>query len=371
MSRELRIFVPRLMDAANTNAQNLNARALLSRFTSPKAWWVTTYYDPPDESMRGAPRVELQKLWRTRLWQWHILTKYQQNVDAIFYPGMEWFDAEALTLRRVSRRKIPVIGTLEGLAGDEEREKELERIVGHRVYCHRVGRDVVERCDRILRSCDHIIAITPMLAKVGAALYGRKVSVIPLGIDSRIFHATKPLRGNAFRVIGVGNLKENKRPGVFLQLARRFPQAEFAWYGQGVLLERMRREAADSAVKNVSFPGVLQPEGLAAEYGRSDLFILPSRSEGAPKVLQEAAACCLPRIAFGFYEPAISDSEDGFVVWSDEELFARVGQMISDRSRARHMGASAAAKAGQQDWELVAPLWESKLLELLETPHSG
>src|SRR5512142_3205927 len=120
MSQELRIFVPRLMDAANTNAQNLNARAMLSRFQREDARWFTTHYDEADPLVTQAPRVSVTKLWRTRLWQWHTLLHYQGGYDAIFYPGMEWFDGRGLSLRKLSGRRVPVIGTMEGLVGDDE-----------------------------------------------------------------------------------------------------------------------------------------------------------------------------------------------------------------------------------------------------------
>jgi glycosyltransferase involved in cell wall biosynthesis len=99
---------------------------------------------------------------------------------------------------------------------------------------------------------------------------------------------------------------------------------------------------------------------------RAHLFISPSWAEGAPKVLQEAAACGLPAIAFGFYEPpSVVHGETGLVVWSDDELFAAVDRLQGNVALARQMGEQAARLAVQWDWRSVAPLWEAAIADLL------
>ena len=53
------IFVPRLMDAANLNAQNSNARMLLRRW-SPSDYRVTTLaYDEPDQQVAARPGIRV------------------------------------------------------------------------------------------------------------------------------------------------------------------------------------------------------------------------------------------------------------------------------------------------------------------------
>lgn len=364
MRHELQVLVPRFVDASNTNAQNLNAKALLSRFRSSRARWTTLHYHEPDRSVAESPRVDTRKLWRTRLWQHHAVLQYQQPADAIFYPGMDWYDLRGLQLRKLTGRRVPVIGILEGLVGDAEREKLLEGIVGHRVYCH--GREASPRIDGILHACDHIIALSPMLAGIGSRLYGDRFSVLRLGIDTDVFHSRGRKTPGKFRVMSVGTLTDKKRPQSFLELAARCPSAEFAWYGQGPLLDPMRAAAKNAGMQNLAFAGPLPPQQLAEEYRRSDLFVLPSFSEGAPKVLQEAAACGLPRVAFGFYEPPLRDGLDGYIVWTDEQMQARVLELAAAPARAREMGSRAAADSARSDWEIVAPLWEQTILDLVE-----
>lgn len=359
MKSDLRIFVPRWMDAANTNAQNLNARALLSRFTGSRARWVATHFNEPDPAV-ALPHIELQRLWRTRLWRTHTVMLYQQHADGIFYPGIEGFDDAGLRIRRACGRRIPVIGTLEGLVGDAVRQDMLASVVDHEVHCFQAPRKAMERIDRVLRACDHVVAITPMLAKIGQALYGDKFSMIPLGIDGDVFRP-RPCSGNRTRprVMTVATLTERKRPKVMLAIARRLPDFDFVWYGSGPLLEPLRAAAMAENIRNIAFPGVRSPEQLADAYAKADLFVLPSFSEGAPKALQEAAACGLPRIAFGFYEPQIAEGEDGYVVWSDEEFLDRIEKVGNNLEKYR---ALKERPATDLRWDSVAPLWEEAII---------
>jgi len=47
----LEIFVPRWMNRAITNAQSLNAKAMLSRFRDPRAQWTAMGNEQPPEEI--------------------------------------------------------------------------------------------------------------------------------------------------------------------------------------------------------------------------------------------------------------------------------------------------------------------------------
>ena len=96
-------------------------RALLPRFSDRSTEWVTLHYSEPDSALEVAPNVRLVRLLRSRLWKLHKFAFYQRPADAIFYPGAYWFDDLALRCRRWTCRRVPIVATLEGLAGDEMR----------------------------------------------------------------------------------------------------------------------------------------------------------------------------------------------------------------------------------------------------------
>lgn len=357
-----RALVAQLVDANNNNPQCLNAKALLSRFSAPDVEWVVPHYGEPDPALLNKDNIILIRLWRRRFWQWHKFFLYQYPVDAIFYPGPYWFDDLALQLRKVCGRKVSVIATLEGLVGDEEREKLYSRRAEHPVYCQRVEPKLLQRVDRVLSEADHVIAISPFLARMGQHMYGDKFSVLPLGVDTDLFHARDRQQPTRFRIVGVGRLYDNKRPQLFLQMARQWPEVEFVWFGDGELRHSLLEEIDHSGLTNVSFPGAIPNRLIAEEFRKSSLFVLPSYSEGVPKVTQEAAACGLPVVCFGFYEaPSVVDGENGYVVWDDQELFSRISELIDQPGLACELGNCGVSMAHDWRWDKVASKWEETI----------
>jgi glycosyltransferase involved in cell wall biosynthesis len=363
--RPLNILVPRLVDKDNYNAQNLNAKALLSRFTSPDVIWHTFYYNTPDPAVSNRGNVRCHRLIHGRLWRWHAILKYLGRFDAIFYPGNECFDARALKWRTWMGRKIPVIATLEGLPGDEDREKYLSGKAGHPVYCFRPrsGPDWVSCHDDVRKFVDLNIAISPFLKRIGEHLYGDKFSVLPTGVNTAIFN-TNGRDGfpDLPIVLGAGTLYEAKRPEVFIRLASSFPMARFVWYGDGPLRKELINWTEREGLSNLSFPGSLSPNELANRFKKASMFVLPSFSEGVPKVTQEAAACGLPVVLFGLFEsPSVIDGNNGFVVWDDEELFARIAELLESAELKARMGQNGARLANNWDWDELAPQWEAAI----------
>jgi glycosyltransferase involved in cell wall biosynthesis len=367
----VRILVPRLLDATQTNPQNLNAKSLLRRFSDPSCQWMAMHYGDPLPDVANNRLVTLSRLWRRRLWPWHMMILYLRSVDAIFYPGMEWFDDHALKLRRRFPRRVPIITILEGFPGDAQREATLSKWAGHPVFCHRVEENVVERIDRMLHQADHIIAISPFVAKMGSHLYGDKFSALPFGIDTKIIAATLPASKtdtapHVCTVISVGRVDDHKRPETFLRLAEQFRAARFRWIGEGRQREALIMKADRRGLHNLSFPGELPPEGVIAELTAADIFVMPSRSEGVPKVTQEAAACGLPIIAFGYYEPpTVIDGENGYRVWSDDEFELRLIQLLDDSDRRQSMGERSSELAKTWDWDVLAKKWEEEILRVI------
>ena len=369
-NRKLKIFVPRLMDEANTNAQNLNAKALLARFDSPDIQWHTVYYNKPDPMVCDRENVTCHRLIRRRFWMWHIVVMYLYRYDAIFYPGNEWYDAKGLKWRKKIRKDIPIIATLEGIPGDEERETLLSELVGHKVFCFRPrsGSNWTEYHDLVRHYSSHIIAISPFLSQVCGYLYQKDNNVIPLGVDTKIFYPV-PHRVKSMTVISAGTVYDAKRPMAFLELAVSFPEIEFVWYGTGEKLQDMLEAVSEKGINNLTFIDQVNQVELSKKYRESSIFVLPSFSEGVPKVTIEAAACGLPVVIFGFYEsPSVLNGETGYVVWSNDELREKVGELLVKSATADKFGRRGAALAEQHDWNLIAPYWEEYISASIKGP---
>lgn len=363
------LFVPTLVDGANHNAQVNNARAILAGWDQA-GWRVRAHaYQAPDQRLAANARIEITRLWRRRAWLAHLFLRYLKPCDLVFYPGGTTADLAGLRWRRRLGRSAPVIATLEGLVGNARREADYSIQAGHPVHCQHVADAVLGRLDALYGLADHIIAISPFLARMGRTRFGDKLSVLPLGIDTGLFHRRQWTQGKRLRVVSAGSVKANKRPALFFELARLYPQADFVWYGEGDLRAELRAQAEVLRLGNLSFPGALPAAELAEAFRAADVFVLPSQSEGVPKVTQEAAACGLAQVIFGYYEaPTVVDGQNGFVVWDDAEFFEKVGQLLDNLAQVEAFGRAGAEMALAWAWPEVARGWRERLVELAERP---
>lgn len=358
-----RVLVPRFADAANFNPQNQNAKSLIGRFRDDRARWSMIFYDSPIQKLAESPLVNLTHLLPRHLWKAHLAAWYQQPADAIFYPGPAWPDEYGLRLRRLTGRRMPLISTLEGLVGTPERERQLSDWAGHPVFCQRVEESVMRRIDYIYEISDHVIAISPFLAEMGRRLHGNKFSAHMLGVECGTFQPRSISPSMRKTVVNIASFQPRKRPELFLELAVRFPEADFVWFGEGELRPRLTSEAERRKLTNLSYAGPRTPKQLAEALRSAYLFAMPSNSEGVPKVTQEAAACGLPIIVFGYYEtPTVIHKQNGVVVWNDSDFFSSVGALLSNESLAATMGERSAQMSSQWDWDVLAPAWEQEIL---------
>lgn len=362
-----RIFVPTIVDASNLNAQVNNAREILAGWDVP-GWEVHALaYHEADQRVLDNPQVKIIRLWRRYAWYAHHFLSYLVPWDLIFYPGVFPMDAAGLRWRRRLGMHAPVIVTLEGLLGDKQREQEYSALAGHPVYCQHVPADVLTRVDQRNMEANHIIAISPFLARMGESRFGEKFSVLPLGINSGIYYWQKRARNPRLQIVAAGGVRTHKRPELMLELGRLYPESDFIWYGDGELRDTLIHTAQIQGLTNVSFPGALSPQQLGEAFRVADIFVMPSKSEGVPKVSQEAAACGLAQVIFGFYEaPSVVDGCNGFVVWDDQQFFDRVGELIANRGQTGEFGRESAEMAQAWDWKLVAPQWRQHIIEIAE-----
>jgi glycosyltransferase involved in cell wall biosynthesis len=360
-----RVFVPTLVDAGNLNAQINNVREILTGWDL-SGWEVhaLTYHEP-DSRLTDNPHIHIGRLWRRHLWYLHMFLSYMRRYDLIFYPGVFPVEIAALRWRRRCGLQARVIVTLEGLLGDDKREVEYSAHAGHQVYCQPVSPQALAMVDERNHAASHIIAISPFLARMGRTRFGDKFSVLPLGINLSLFYPAMRSRNSRLRIVTAGGVKASKRPQLMLALASRFPTCYFIWYGDGDMRDSLIKVVQRQGLTNIEFPGALQAAQLGNALRAADLFVMPSRSEGVPKVTQEAAACGLAQVIFGYYEaPSVVDGVNGFVVWDDEQFFKRIGELIEDRVLLEAFGCAGAAMARDWDWGLVARQWRKRLLEL-------
>ena len=367
-----RILFARSIDTDNLNAQSGNAREILRRWRSHEWRPSVLSFREPDSVVAANPNVDIIRLRPDRWWRIKLFEIYQRPFDAIFYPGLHHrADYLALRARKTLGRSIPVVSTIEGLSGsasDDTREAFFSLHAGHAVFCQKLASSHLNRVEWIYRNSSHIVAISPFLERMAEAKYGPKVSHLPLGINRSLWRASARARRSRPFVVSAGNVRAHKRPETFLEFARMFPAADFCWYGAGELQTYLAAEAKRLGLANVAFPGAIDSTRLADAFASANIFVLPSKSEGVPKVTQEAAAAGLAQIVYGYFEtPSVVDRANGFVVWDDAEFRERLGQLLNDPELADRLGRAGTKMADDWSWDRVAPLWEQRLIELAES----
>src|SRR5262249_39135432 len=155
--------------------------------------WVTSR-GPPAAEVADNRNIRILTITDSRLWSTGLTLAYLRPFDAIVCTGSD-IDTQwrALKLRALLRQRVLIIHTFEGLAGSMRSdcwEREYTEAAGHPVYCNKIPERLLRRIDDSWQIADHIIAISPFLARLATARYGDKVSMLPLGVDTALFRRT-------------------------------------------------------------------------------------------------------------------------------------------------------------------------------------
>ena len=235
---------------------------------------------------------------------------------------------------------------------------EVARIAGSRLKPRLYS--LLERM-AIPRAAGIIVTSRELEAHVKGVHSGARVIYAPNGVDMTTF-APRPSAPNVNRrsVLYVGRLSAEKNlERLVSALGLLSLPAHLVVIGTGDRRDILERQAAAAGV-SVEFRGVVSHGELPAHFNGADVFVLPSLTEGHPKVLIEAMACGLPCAvsARGGNLTLVQDEVTG-LLFDPEDISAMaraVERLLTDVPLARRVGAAARA--------LVADRYE--VHELLE-----
>jgi len=138
-----------------------------------------------------------------------------------------------------------------------------------------------------------------------------------------------------------------------------FPKAKFLLVGDGILRERLIRQAEDLRIRdNIIFTGLVERTEIPKLISVMDVVVHTSLREGLPRVLPEALAMAKPVIAFeidGIVE-IIEDGMNGYLIppQDSRELANSIIRLLQDKEKARRMG-----EAGRG---MVSPAFEAEVM---------
>ncbi len=197
----------------------------------------------------------------------------------------------------------------------------------------------------VYSNSDLIITPTPY-AKTLLESYGLKQEIIPIsnGIDLNRFEYNSEkikafrkyfsLKDDQVVILSVGLYFERKGILDFLDIAKKFPDYKFIWFGDTPLytIPRAVREAIDEHPDNVIFPGYVKGAIIEGAYLNANAFFFPSYEETEGIVVLEALAAGQEVILrdIGVYEGWMQDKVNCYKGSSNEE-FASIIKGVVDK----------------------------------------
>jgi N-acetyl-alpha-D-glucosaminyl L-malate synthase BshA len=230
----------------------------------------------------------------------------------------------------------------------------------------------------VLKNAHEVIALTENMKNDMQKIYNREILVIPNGIDIEKF-TVLPDKEKIRKELGVSNSDRviifigNLRPikGVeFLVRAMNIirqeePNVRLILVGEGSQVDYLRNMVEELHLERcVVFTGEVSNEIVPSYLAASDIFVLPSLSEGFSIASLEAMACGLPIIAteVGVLPDIIENGVNGFLIKSGEpkEISEKVLNLLGNEDLRGKISENNKKKAKGYSWtDIVQRLEEA------------
>jgi glycosyltransferase involved in cell wall biosynthesis len=232
---------------------------------------------------------------------------------------LHWVSAGLLKIEELDRLTCPIVWTLHdawAFTGGCHYTRDCEGFKQLCGRCPQLGssrendysRYLMRRKTKIFQQLD-ITVVTPTrwlseMAKRSSLFAGRRIEVIPNGLDTEIF---KPVHHHTARerlgirsdmpvlLFGAQSVEDPRKGWDLLRDALRYVKEPLTLlvFGKGnVVVEH----APHIAVRQLG--SLADDAGLASVYSAADVFVCPSREDNLPNTVAEALACGTPCAAF-------------------------------------------------------------------------
>lgn len=321
------------------NAQNVNCDNI-ARYLDKGKFEVHTMYTnkiPIDKKVYRDQGIQLHRLIHHRfIWYWSkYLTMLFGNYDIYYLPKAEKTDR---VFAKRHKKKI-CISSVEGVITEHTNNTE-------------------EFKSYYTKDMTCFFSISNCIANSVKKYWGVESTVIPLGTVSV---KQKAQNKNAVKkIVWVGNIKENKRPQYFIQIAKKFSYLQFKMIGDGDMLKEMKDVCLRENIGNIKFYGRIPNNQVYQEMEKCDLLLMTSEYEGLPKVIQEAAQMKLPCIYINenYTVDFISNDINGFAVPNLEAMQGKIQFLVENPDVYQKMSKAAYESIQPYTWEKVIKQYE-------------
>ena len=175
----------------------------------------------------------------------------------------------------------------------------------------------------ILKNADAVLALTADMKREMQNICERDVIVVPNGVKLKVFQKTSgsKIEDNAKTIIYVGRLQPVKGVQYLIEamiaVQREIPDINLVIVGDGEERSKLEKLAKELDLTGcIQFVGKVPQEEIPSMLHQSDIFVLPSLSEGFPNVIIEAMAAGLPIVAskIGGIPEIVEDEINGYLV---------------------------------------------------------
>jgi glycosyltransferase involved in cell wall biosynthesis len=313
---------------------------------NPQKYRVLMVYDKtPDERIARRPNTVLLPLWQRGNAAYWLMRCLLARPDVYFFPREGPLDSAFLSVRRRLLLRIAlvtyVVTTVDQVVPSLTLERSIlegDVVAGNSIYC---SQTITQR-------------------------FGVPTATVHDGVSTNIFFPKSDAIVRdpaALTVLYAGTFQARKRIHLVIEEAAKWPNVRFRLAGSGEEEPACRALVESLGCRNVEFLGHLSPEKLGDEMRRADVFLFPSRLEGNPQVLVQAAACGLPCIAMDYYRSDyVVNDKTGFLVPSDAELSQKLELLLTQPDLRQSMSKAAYQHSLQFNWDSVTEQWE-KLFE--------
>jgi glycosyltransferase involved in cell wall biosynthesis len=193
--------------------------------------------------------------------------------------------------------------------------------------------------------------------KMGSC-FGKKIAVVPHGVDHACFHPAASPRGNFLLAVGDITVQKNYRR--LIEVVERLPGVELRIAGQPVdeaCADELGRLIEEKGLRErVSLLGRVDRERLADLYRRCRLFVFPSSVEtfGNPLVEAMASGCPIACSNAAAMPEVLGDAGLTFDPFSTEEIERSLKRLLEDAPLRAVLSARALDRAKSFFWELTA-----------------
>ena len=325
------------------NAQNINCRSLCKYFNKKKYVIYT---------------MSLSKLRVADVNIYHCFSPYKittyiamlwglYNCDIAYLP--KHTNTPKIIVKLFKLFSKPIFTTIEMNVSDRRKDNLIDNFGGLKSF------------NSYFSYVSNIYGITQFIIDKNKSSLTFKDKVLPLGVENDIyvFNQKKKLK----KIVFIGSLIKRKRLSEFLSLAVFFPDLEFHIIGQGNLYCELKSQASS----NVFFYGHLKPLEISKILNVMDLLYLPSKSEGFPKVILEAAASGIPSLVYSDYGASewINHNKNGFIANNYDDIINIVSELKRNDDLFSSCSKSVPNLADQFAWAKNIKIWEREIENIL------